>query len=330
MKDKITFGKFIRSKRKEQGLSQKALADKLYVTESAVSKWERGLSYPDITMISGICEVLNITEHELCTASVDEKQHRIELMAEKYKRFVIIYNIILCIGYLSAIIPCFIAFVIKEHSPSKFFILLTSLMMTASVLNVPVIAYKNKWLITFGSLYVSLNLLFLSGSVYSGGDWFLMAFIAVSMGLCILLLPFILRSDLLSPYIGKNKSLICMIADTVMIMATIAYGTYKYGSSESFYSGILCGAFCLAIVWAIFVIVRYAKFNVFFKIASGLSFVSVWLLSFDFVMNKIFKTDNITIITDDYNSLKIVVAVLAGLSVLFALAGLLIKYHKKT
>ena len=57
MEDKSTLGKFIQTKRKELGLSQKELAKALYVTESAVSKWERGISYPDITMISGICEV---------------------------------------------------------------------------------------------------------------------------------------------------------------------------------------------------------------------------------------------------------------------------------
>ena len=54
MEDKSTLGKFIQTKRKELGLSQKELAKALYVTESAVSKWERGISYPDITMISGI------------------------------------------------------------------------------------------------------------------------------------------------------------------------------------------------------------------------------------------------------------------------------------
>lgn len=51
MEDKSTLGKFIQTKRKELGLSQKELAKALYVTESAVSKWERGISYPDITMI---------------------------------------------------------------------------------------------------------------------------------------------------------------------------------------------------------------------------------------------------------------------------------------
>ena len=65
MTDKKTFGSFIRIKRTEKNLSQKDLAEMLFVTEGAVSKWERGVSYPDITLISDICRALEISEHEL-------------------------------------------------------------------------------------------------------------------------------------------------------------------------------------------------------------------------------------------------------------------------
>ena len=44
MTDKKTFGAFIKSKRTEKNYSQKELAELLFVTEGAVSKWERGLS----------------------------------------------------------------------------------------------------------------------------------------------------------------------------------------------------------------------------------------------------------------------------------------------
>ncbi|MFR8469964.1 MAG: helix-turn-helix domain-containing protein [Eisenbergiella tayi] len=44
MEEKDTFGKFLRRKREECGLTQKEMARRLYVTESAVSKWERGVS----------------------------------------------------------------------------------------------------------------------------------------------------------------------------------------------------------------------------------------------------------------------------------------------
>ena len=71
MIEKNMLGKFIRTKREEARLSQKQFAEQLFVTESAVSKWERGVNYPDITMISDICRVLNISEKELITASDD-------------------------------------------------------------------------------------------------------------------------------------------------------------------------------------------------------------------------------------------------------------------
>ena len=69
MTDKKTFGSYIKQKRTEKNFSQKDLAELLFVTEGAVSKWERGISYPDITLICDICRVLDISEHELVTAS---------------------------------------------------------------------------------------------------------------------------------------------------------------------------------------------------------------------------------------------------------------------
>ncbi len=44
MEDKKTFGEYICMRRKELGLTQREFAGRLYVTESAVSKWERGVS----------------------------------------------------------------------------------------------------------------------------------------------------------------------------------------------------------------------------------------------------------------------------------------------
>ena len=58
MKSKI--GKTISYFRKKAGLTQKELADKLFVSDKAVSKWERGLSYPDVTYISKLSKILDI------------------------------------------------------------------------------------------------------------------------------------------------------------------------------------------------------------------------------------------------------------------------------
>lgn len=329
MQDKITFGKFIQSKRKEAGISQKVLAERLYVTESAVSKWERGISYPDITMISEICSALNITEHELCTASDDENQRKIVKMAKKYKLFIAVYNAILALGYLSAIIPCFIIFILKEHNTSKFCILLTSLMLSASLLNVPTFAAKNRGILTLASSYVSLTLLLLSGNVYSGGDWFFMAFLSVTLGLCIVFLPFIIRCDFISKYIGNNKSLICMAADTAMILAVVAYGTLKYGVWESFVTGIVSAACVLVLVWAIFAVIRYAKINIFLKSSAVLAMLGVWLLSAEkLALHFLPSNVDFSITINDDVSTAIVSAVIIGLAGISAAVGLVFRYRR--
>ena len=71
MINKITFGQFLRQKRIEKGLTQKELSEKLFLSESAISKWEKGKSYPDITMIPDICAVLEVSEHELISGAND-------------------------------------------------------------------------------------------------------------------------------------------------------------------------------------------------------------------------------------------------------------------
>lgn len=58
--EKKTFGDIILELRKGQNLTQQDLAKKLNITDKAISKWERGLSYPDITSISMLAKILNV------------------------------------------------------------------------------------------------------------------------------------------------------------------------------------------------------------------------------------------------------------------------------
>ena len=63
--DKAKFGAFVAQLRKEKGLMQKELAEKLYVSDKAVSKWERGLSIPDVVILVPLAEILGVTVTEL-------------------------------------------------------------------------------------------------------------------------------------------------------------------------------------------------------------------------------------------------------------------------
>ena len=51
-------GALIYSLRKEKSLTQKQLADQIFVSDKAVSKWERGLGCPDVTLLPALSEVL--------------------------------------------------------------------------------------------------------------------------------------------------------------------------------------------------------------------------------------------------------------------------------
>ena len=58
-------GSFIARKRKERKLSQRELAEYLHITDKAISKWERGLSFPDITILLPLSEVLNVSLYDI-------------------------------------------------------------------------------------------------------------------------------------------------------------------------------------------------------------------------------------------------------------------------
>lgn len=56
--DYESIGKFIQKRRIESGLTQRELGDKVFVTGKAVSKWERGLSISDVTILEKLADVL--------------------------------------------------------------------------------------------------------------------------------------------------------------------------------------------------------------------------------------------------------------------------------
>ena len=74
--DQIKIGKFIRQKRKEKNITQSELAEKLNITDRAISKWENGNCMPDVGIITELCKILNITINDLFSGEkVDMKKN---------------------------------------------------------------------------------------------------------------------------------------------------------------------------------------------------------------------------------------------------------------
>ena len=68
--DQIKIGKFISERRRVQGLTQAELAERLGITDRAVSKWETGRSLPDSAIMLDLCAILSITVTDLLCGKV--------------------------------------------------------------------------------------------------------------------------------------------------------------------------------------------------------------------------------------------------------------------
>ena len=72
--DLSKIGKLIKEKRKEKSLTQEELASKLSISDKAVSKWERGLSLPDISLLIPLSEILDISLYELLSGEKTKEE----------------------------------------------------------------------------------------------------------------------------------------------------------------------------------------------------------------------------------------------------------------
>lgn len=62
--DLVKIGKYIASKRRQLGMTQRQLAEKLGMSDKSVSKWERGVCLPDVSVYSDLCQILGISLNE--------------------------------------------------------------------------------------------------------------------------------------------------------------------------------------------------------------------------------------------------------------------------
>ena len=91
--DQLKIGKFIAECRKQKGLTQMQLSEKLGITDKAISKWERGISMPDASIMLEVCDILGISVNELLSGEKinmennDQKNEQLLLdMAKELER----------------------------------------------------------------------------------------------------------------------------------------------------------------------------------------------------------------------------------------------------
>ena len=80
--DHIKVGQFIAECRKKKDLTQAQLAEKLNITDRAISKWENGKAMPDSALMLDLCDILGITVNELLCGEVSDQEQRNEQLDE--------------------------------------------------------------------------------------------------------------------------------------------------------------------------------------------------------------------------------------------------------
>ena len=289
MTDKKTFGSFIKQKRTEKNYSQKDLAELLFVTEGAVSKWERGVSYPDITLISDICRTLDISEHELITASTDTDTRRLKQEAQKFRVIRGVWFWVPTLSYAAALLTCFICNLAVNHTLSWFFIVLAALLCAYTF--VPNITgfFESKKLLSFAvSTYLSLCLLLFTCAMYTGGlSWFLTACIGVLIGYELVFVPLILSKTKLSRYKFVVSFTVACVLTSLLLFNINCWRPFMLLPAIL----ITCYAFIPVVFCAIICTLR---FNAFLKTGVCITFCTILWYFIEYIVDILFGTNEST------------------------------------
>ena len=251
MTDKKAFGAYIKQKRMERGLSQRDMAEQLYVSEGAVSKWERGVSYPDITLISEICRVLEVSEHELITASTDTEARRVRQDAHRFRVIRGVWFWTPTIAYGVALLTCFICNLAVSGTWSWFFIVAAALVCAYTFVPTLTGFFPSGKLLSFCvSTYLSISLLLFTCAVYTDGlRWWLTACLGTLIGYAVVFLPILLSKTAVSRFkflIAFSAAwlltvlLLCQIHSWHPLMLLPAIGMACYGYLPALFSALVC------------------------------------------------------------------------------------------
>lgn len=283
MKSNKTFGKFLSEYRKQKGLTQEQLGSKLYVTESAVSKWENDKSKPDITLIKELANILDLSVDELISASIDYKKRREGSEAKKYRSIKMTYNIFWFISFGITILVTFIVNLSVNRTLSWFFIVFASLLLAATLLIFPQYIKKNKLryvpLIFLGNLILLIGII----SIYSKGNgWFFIVVFSLFLAYSIIFTPLLIRTEKLPEVVKKHNAIFSITVNSIILIILLGVTniyTAVVGSSESFWfgkTGLPITLLSLIPIYGSVFVLKSKKLN--WQIKTSIM-ISTWILS---------------------------------------------------
>ncbi len=163
------------------------------------------------------------------------------------------------------VIICLICNLAIGHALDWFFIVLASMLIVASLTVVPLVVPEKRGLWTLASFTGSLVLLLLVTCIFVRGNWFFLAAIPVIFGLSVAFLPFVMYQIPLPEVCKDKKGLLVMLWDTTWLLAIIIVCGIHSSYSRYWQVALPILGFCLILPWAMFLCIRYTKWNPFTK-----------------------------------------------------------------
>ena len=268
-----SFGAFLKERRQEKSLTQKELSKLLFVSESTISKWEKDVARPDITLLPKLSEILGVSEHELITAKIDNRTREEKAQAKKWRVFSTSWSLFFYVSYAAALIPCFICNLAINKTLSWFWIVLSALLLAFTFTNLPKLIKKHKLILVPLSMYLALCLLLGVCCIYTGGDWFWIPTLSVLLGLTIVFIPIYVSKYNVFSKIRKYNDFVSISIDFItlnilLIVVNIYTVVNNYTTNTWWYLTV-----ALPIVFGIYFVlnlllsVRFLRINRFLKVS---------------------------------------------------------------
>ena len=341
-----SFGSFLKEKRQEKKLTQKQLANLLIISESAVSKWEKDVAHPDLTMLPKLAEILDVTEHELITASIDNQSRQDKVQAKRWRTFSTAWSLFFYIAYAVALIPCFICNLAIDKTLSWFWIVLSALVLAFTFTNLPSIIKKHKLVLLPLSMYLSLCLLLGVCCIYSNGNWFWIASISVLLGALIVFTPVYIAKLSIFKKVRKYNGFISLavyfIVLNILLIIIDSYSITNYNSTPWFLSVALPIVIYFYLILNLMFSIKYLPINKLLKTSLILVLSNIFLYLVPRLINisiqkelsdlNIFNADLSSWtaeVTLEQNIHLIIFLTILTISIAFLISGIFLHFKKR-
>lgn len=231
------------------------------------------------------------------------------------------------------VVICLIVNLASGHTLDWFFIVLSALLVTASLTVVPLVAAEKKLLLTASSFLVTLMLLLAVCCIYTHGRWFFIAAISILMGAATTILP--INVHIYSPdnFIKRNKALLVYISDTALLFLLFISIAVYIKDAGFILTALMISAEPVLFMWLILIAARYLPFNRIIRTGVVTLILGIITPVTNPVINSIIDNTSISIFSEDNHMnliIGIVMAAAAAVIIVIGIAyGITVKVRNK-